>query len=124
MKDSELMHHIATSLRSRRKAAGYKSVATLCEKLNDVNPKRYYEYESGRTPMPIDVALQVADACSCTLDELMGSDASSTSISIAKEEIELLECYKSLDSAGRQTVPSVAKYAVAAMQLEKGASHE
>lgn len=115
MKDSELMHHIATSLRSHRKAAGYKSVAALCEKLNDVNPKRYYEYESGRTPMPIDVALQVADACSCTLDELMGRDASSTSTSITKEEIELLECYKSLDSAGRQTVLSVAKYAVAAM---------
>lgn len=69
MSDSELMQHIAESLRVRRKAAGYKSVAALCEHLEGMNPKRYYEYESGRTPIPIDAAVQVASACGCTLDD-------------------------------------------------------
>lgn len=117
MSESEFMQHIAESLRARRKAAGYKSVAALCEQLEDMNPKRYYEYESGRTPIPIDVAVQVAAACGCTLDELVGRDSEEAVTSMTAEEAELLECYAQLDALGRQTVLMVARNAAAAKGL-------
>lgn len=117
MSDSELMQHIAESLRVRRKAAGYKSVAALCEHLEGMNPKRYYEYESGRTPIPIDAAVQVASACGCTLDELVGRDSAGKATSVTVEEAELLECYAQLDALGKQTVLMVARNAAAAKGL-------
>lgn len=61
MQGDELMLHMSESIKERRKLAGYKSVKSLCDQLTDVNSKAYYEYESGRTAIPIHIAVEVAD---------------------------------------------------------------
>lgn len=120
MRDDELVHHMSESIKERRKLADYKSVKSLCEQLTDVKEKRYYEYENGRTPMPIDIAVEVADVFGCTLDELFGRCVSEKPAApLIDEEIELLDCYGKLDQTGKQMVLSVAKYAVT-MQNTKG----
>lgn len=120
MQGDELMLHMSESIKERRKLAGYKSVKSLCDQLTDVNSKAYYEYESGRTAIPIHIAVEVADVFGCTLDELIGRRASETPAApLTDEKIELLDCYDELDQTGKQLVLSVAKFA-AATQKTKG----
>lgn len=111
MKDEELLKHMGETLKEKRKEAGFKSVSDLCERLGDVKCKRYYMYEQGKSPMPLDLAIRVANLLDCPLDELLGRDPEVPAASLARDEIELLAYYQKCDVLNRQTILTVARNA-------------
>lgn len=120
MKDEELLKRMGDTLKEMRRKAGFKSVSDLCERLGDVKCKRYYMYEQGKSPMPLDLAIRVADIFDCSLDELLGRNLEATGTSLARDETELLAYYQRCDILNRQTILVVARNAALAVEKNAG----
>lgn len=71
----------------------------------------YGMYESGKRQISLKVLDDLAQYYNVSIDYLVGR------VDSEKEEMELLETYRKLDSRGKQTILSLAKIE---MQLSKG----
>ena len=89
-------------LRELREARGLKP-RQMYERLG-VEDSRYRKWESEAAQIPLEYAILCCDVLHCTLDELAGR----TPISLTSGEQELLECYRSTDERGRETILAVA----------------
>lgn len=107
MSDDDLKKSIADSLRRIRKASGYTSAASFCEKLG-IDVKRYYEYEAGRINIPLSLAFRFCDVLGCSLDELAGrKDQPGKPLTDGEEE--LVGYYDACDVESRRIISSTAR---------------
>ena len=107
MNTEELRKAIGSSIRAKRKAAGYKSADGFAKEIG-ISLSRYYEYEQGRVALPFDVAWTIADALNCTLDAIGGRVPPPRVYEDPKQEA-LNGYYESMNDGGRDLLVQSAK---------------
>lgn len=98
----ELRKHIAKSLKQNRVKAGYKTMPKYCDAIG-IDYNIYKNYELGRTSLPASTACKIADFLGISLDDLVGREFVNE-CDITPEETQLLENYRALDDARKNSL--------------------
>ena len=92
------------SLQAARRAAGFKSARLFAEYMG-YNIGTYTNWEQGKQMFSVEQACEMADAFGCTLDELVGRNSSSDSLS--PRERAMVDAYRHEDATGRAAIERV-----------------
>lgn len=106
MTETEALVAIGKRLQKMRKAAGFTSALAFADYAG-IGQSAYTSYEQGRSNMNLLVAVKIADALSCSLDEIAGREVYLSEDVLLQEDILLIKRYHSLNEVGRETVDAV-----------------
>ena len=106
MTEIEALAAIGKRLQRMRKEAGFSSALAFAEYAG-VGQSAYTSYEQGRSNMNLLVAVKIADALDCSLDEIAGRSVYQDTDVLHPEDLRLVERYHSLSEGGRETVDAV-----------------
>lgn len=107
-----------TNLKKLRKAAGWSNADDFARSIG-LPPKTYRNYEQGVRSMNLEVACDICNALGCTLNDIeIGNEvhyavvslpAEKTEVDLSSDERQLVDLYRNMDAAHRETLMQTAR---------------